>query len=184
MARAPQRLAIRPRDLRPADPARGARLMAGEFQFGGEAIETQAGGDPWGRLTPSRRYASELHGFGWLRDLLALGDDGRARRPAALDRVAAARSGGPAAAMPGPPLPLERRVFNLACAAPRLTPLVSEADGASFVESLARQARKLAESDGDPARAAERAVAAALVGAARRGQERRGAARGGQPSSA
>jgi uncharacterized heparinase superfamily protein len=169
MARAPQRLAIRPRDLRPADPARGARLMAGEFQFGGEAIEAQAGGDPWGRLAPSRRYAGELHGFGWLRDLLALGDDG-AREALRLwiewRRAFGRASGGYAWAA----LPLERRVFNLACAAPRLAPLVSEAEGASFVESLARQARRLAESDGDAARAAERAVAAALVGAALEGK--------------
>ncbi|HEX3916103.1 MAG TPA: heparinase II/III family protein [Caulobacteraceae bacterium] len=165
MARAPQRLAIRPRDLRPADPARGARLMAGEFHFGGEAIEAQAGGDPWGRLAPSRHYAAQLHSFGWLRDLLALGDDGgreALRLWTEWRRAFGRSSGGYAWAS----LPLERRVFNLACAAPRLAPLVTDAEGATFVESLARQAKKLAESDGDPARAAERAVAAALVGAA------------------
>ncbi len=61
---------------------------------------------------------------------------------------------------------LERRVFNLACAAGDLAPLVSEAEGAAYVDGLARQARHLLGAPDDPGRAAERAAVAALVGAA------------------
>ena len=38
---------------------------------------------------------------------------------------------------------LERRVFNLACAAGALAPLVSDVEGAAYVDDLARQARHL-----------------------------------------
>ena len=69
-------LVIRPRDPRPADPVRGERLLAGEFMFSGEAIDVGAGGDPWGRRAPSRRFAAALHGFDWAPDLLALGEAG------------------------------------------------------------------------------------------------------------
>ena len=70
-------LAIRPRDLRPANPLTGARLLTGEFSFGGERLEVGAGGDPWRRALPSRRFAVTLHAFDWMRDLLAAGEPGQ-----------------------------------------------------------------------------------------------------------
>src|SRR6185437_2373950 len=76
-------------------------------------------------------------------------------------------------------LALERRVFNLACAAAELSPLVSEAEGAAYVDGLAQQARHLLGAPDDPGRAAERATVVALVGAALAGapgEEMRGKA--------
>jgi uncharacterized heparinase superfamily protein len=161
-------LAIRPRDFRPGNAPRGAQVMAGEFAFRGETVAVGPGGDPWARLAPSAAFAAALHGFDWMGDLLALGEDG-AREALRLwsewRRVFGKHGGAPWAG-----LALERRVFNLACSAPALAPLVSEADGAAYVESLARQARHLAAERGDPDRAGERAVVAALASAALAGK--------------
>ena len=161
-------LAIRPRDLRPADAAAGERLLAGEFSFGGERIEVGRGGDPWRRALPSRRFAVALHSFDWTRDLIAAGEAGQREAlrlwlewRAVFGRYNEFAWSGEA---------LERRVFNLAACAAALAPLVSEAEGAAFVADLARQARHLLGDPGDPERAAERATAAALVGAALNGK--------------
>jgi uncharacterized heparinase superfamily protein len=58
-------------------------------------------------------------------------------------------------------------VFNLACAAPTLLPLASDAEGAGLLESLGRQAAQLlGDRRADPSRELERQAAAALAGAA------------------
>lgn len=156
-------LAIRPRDLRPADAKAGERLLAGEFSFGGQRIEVGRGGDPWRRALPSRGFARALHSFDWIRDLIAAGEAGQREAlrlwlewRAVFGRYNEFVWSGEA---------LERRVFNLAASAAALAPLVSDAEGAAFVADLARQARHLLGDPGDPGRAAERAAAAALVGA-------------------
>ncbi len=161
-------LAIRPRDLRPADAAAGERLLAGEFGFSAERIEVGRGGDPWRRALPSRRFAVRLHAFDWMRDLIAAGEAGQREAlrlwlewRAVFGRYNEFAWSGEA---------LERRVFNLAASAAALAPLVSEVEGATFVADLARQARHLLGDPGDPGRAAERAAAAALVGAALNGK--------------
>ena len=161
-------LAIRPRDLRPADPAAGQRLLAGDFSFGGERLDVGRLGDPWRRALPSRRFAVALHGFDWIHDLIAAGDDGPrdALRLWLEWRAVFGRYN--TFAWSGPPL--ERRVFNLAAAAATLGPLVSDAEGAMFVADLARQARHLLGDTDAPDRASERAVVAALVGAALNGK--------------
>src|SRR6185312_3607257 len=160
----PNGLAIRPRDWRPADAARGAQLLRGFFELGGERLDVGAGGDPWRKPSPSRRFEAALHGFAWLPDLLTQGEAGARealrlwlewrRRFGRYDDVA--WSG----------VALERRVFNLACGAEALAALVSEAEGGAYVDGLARQARHLAGAPEDPGRAAERLTVAALVGAA------------------
>ena len=161
-------LAIRPRDLRPADPQAGERLLAGDFSFGGEQVQISRGGDPWRRALPSRRFATVLHSFDWARDLIATGEAGQRETlrlwlewRAVFGRYNAFAWSGEA---------LERRVFNLAASAAALAPLVSEAEGAAFVADLARQARHLLGEPDHPGRAAERAAAAALVGAALSGK--------------
>ena len=161
-------LAVRPRDLRPADAAAGERLLAGRFAFGGEAIDIGPGGDPWRRALPSRRFATALHGFGWAGDLLAVGEAGAKELLRLWLEWRAVFGGGNAFAWSG--LALERRVFNLAASAAALAPLVSDAEGATFVGDLARQARHLSGEPGDPGRAAERAGVAALVGASLAGR--------------
>src|SRR5579872_2962501 len=161
-------LAIRPRDLRPADAAAGERLLGGAFGFGGERIEVGRGGDPWRRALPSRRFAVRLHSFDWMRDLIAAGEAGQREAlrlwlewRAVYGRYNEFAWSGEA---------LERRVFNLACCAAALAPLVSEAEGAAFVADLARQARHLLSDPDGPDRAAERAAVGALVGAALSGR--------------
>ena len=161
-------LSIRPRDFRPADVGVGARLFSGDFSRGGETFAVAPGGDPWRRPLPSRRFAAALHSFDWMRELIAVGEAGQ-REALRLwlewrgvygqynDFVWSGET-------------LERRVFNLATSAASLAPLVSEAEGATFVTDLARQARHLLGDPGDPGRAAERAVVAALVGAALSGK--------------
>ena len=157
-------LAIRPRDLRPANPLTGARLLTGEFVFGGERLEVGPGGDPWRRALPSPRFAASLHSFDGMRDLIAAGERGQreALRLWLVWRSVFGRYN--AFAWAGEPL--ERRVFNLACSAAALAPLVSEAEGAAFVADLARQARHLLGEPDAPGRATERAAVATLVGAA------------------
>jgi len=156
-------LAVRPRDFRPADRAAGERLLAGQYRFGGETMDLGPGGDPWRRASPSRRFAEALHDFGWAGDLLATGEPGARELLRLWLDWRAVFGGGNEFAWSG--RALERRVFNLATAAEPLAPLVSDAEGASFVADLARQARHLVGEPGDPGRAAERAAVAALVGA-------------------
>jgi uncharacterized heparinase superfamily protein len=161
-------LAIRPRDPRPADAKAGERLLAGDFSFGGEQLQIGRGGDPWRRALPSRRFAVALHSFDWTRDLVATGEAGQRETlrlwlewRAVYGRYNAFAWSGEA---------LERRVFNLACCAAALAPLVSEAEGGAFVADLARQARHLLDEPDEPGRAAERAAAVALVGTALSGK--------------
>jgi uncharacterized heparinase superfamily protein len=161
-------LAIRPRDFRPADPARGARVLGGEFDWGGAVLGSGVGGDPWRRPAPERALAVALHGFVWLPDLLAQGEAGA---QAALRLWLDWRRGfGRYDEFAWSGRVLERRVFNLACAAGALAPLVSEAEGAAFVDGLARQARHLLGEAEDRSRGAEQAAVAALVGAALAGE--------------
>ena len=157
-------LAIRPRDLRPADAKAGARVLAGEFCFGGERLAVGPGGDPWRRALPSRRFAVALHGFDWMPGLIATGESGAREALRLWLEWRAVFGRYNAFAWSGEPL--ERRVFNLAASAAALAPLVSDAEGALFVADLARQARHLLGEPDGPDRAAERAAVAALVGAA------------------
>src|SRR5580698_8379264 len=62
----PAGLAIRPRDVAPADRAAGAKLLAGVFDLSGETLDVGTGGDPWRAPPPSRRFATALQSFGWL----------------------------------------------------------------------------------------------------------------------
>ncbi len=53
--------------------ARGRQLVAGNCLFAGYLIEAP-NGDVWDQRSPDRAYEKELHGFGWLDDLAAVGD--------------------------------------------------------------------------------------------------------------
>jgi len=160
----PEGLAANPKDLRPADAEAGRRILAGAFVFGGETLAVGARGDPWDRPSPSRRFAAALHGFGWLKDLVAHGDPGawEALRLTLAWRRLFGRWNGFSW---GPEI-VERRVFNLACAIHAVSGPASDAEADQIVGDLARQARFLLGLDEGPARAAERAVTAAVAGAA------------------
>jgi len=157
----PRGLALRPRDFRPSDPARGTEVLAGAFRYGGQSLDAA---DPWRQASPSRRFATWLHGFGWAPDLLATGEEGEG---AALRLwLDWRRVFGRYNAFAWSGEPLERRVFNLTCATPAIILRASEAEAAALLDSLARQARHLLTDDEDPGREAERACVAALAGAA------------------
>ncbi len=164
----PDGLGAAPRDLRPADPENGRRIIAGALVFAGETLAPGPRGDPWDRASPSRRFAMALHRMGWLRDLTALGDAGCAEGlRLVLDWR---RQFGRWNAFSWSPEVLEHRVFNLACAARAITLRASEAETDQIACDLARQARYLLSIDEGPVRASERAVAAAVAASALGGQ--------------
>jgi uncharacterized heparinase superfamily protein len=153
-----------PRDLRPHDEARGRELIDGAFVLGGEAMRIGAGGDPWSRASPSRRFAVLLHRFGWMGDLLAAGEPGAREAlrltldwKAVFGRWNGFAWGGEV---------LDRRVFNLACAVKAMSVHASDFETQGLADSLARQARHLMRLGNGPLRAAERHAAAAVAGAA------------------
>lgn len=153
-----------PRDFRPTDAEAGRWLLAGRFVLAGATMETGPGGDPWDRPSPSRLFAVRLHRFAWASDMLGTGEQG-ARELLRLFfawRVVFGRVN----PFGWGPETLERRVFNLACAARRLSAVASDAEVQMLAQSLAAQARHLLRLDTGPARAAERFAAASVAGAA------------------
>lgn len=164
----PEGLAIAAKDFRPADQVAGKRILAGRFVFSGAVLEAGAGGDPWDRPSPSHGFAVGLHGFDWMRDLLALGDEGAAE---ALRLTLGWREVfGRWNAFSWSPAVLERRVFELACGAKTICARASDMEATAITLDLARQARHLAGVAEGPVRAAERACAAALAGTALSGE--------------
>ncbi|HEX2800895.1 MAG TPA: heparinase II/III family protein [Phenylobacterium sp.] len=161
-------LAATPHDLRPADPENGRRILAGAFVLGGETLAHGARGDPWDRASPSRGFALGLHRFGWMGDLLAQGEPG-AREGLRL-ALGWRRVFGRATGFSWTVEVLERRVYNLACAAKALSAGASDAEAAQIARDLTRQAHALLATDRGPVRAAERAAAAAVAGAALAGE--------------
>ncbi len=166
-------LATTPRDYRPINPDAARAILSGRLSLAGETMEIGQGGDPWDTASPSRAFAVELHRFTWLPDLLGAAApkvqdanaQGKAREEALrllLDWLALFGSITPFAWSAEV---LERRVYRLACAAPRLFEIASEVERGRLTESLAVQARHLLNLRERPTRAAERAVAAAVAGA-------------------
>lgn len=153
-------LGVQPRDLRPADPEVGRRILAGAFVLAGRTLAMGPRGDPWDRPSPDRRFAVALHRFGWMRDLTAAGGEGVTEGlRLTLEWL---RVFGTWNSFAWGPEVLERRVFNLACAARTLCAGASDAETGRIAASLSRQVRTLLDEGGGPARAAERAAAAAV----------------------
>jgi len=160
----PQGLATLPSDMRAPDLKNGQRVLDGSFVMAGGAMHLGVRGDPWDCASPSRRFAVALHRFGWVRDLVALGEDGQ--EEALRLTLEWRRIFGKWNTFAWAPEVLERRVFNLACSARAMCSAASEAETATIALDLARQARHLLASDEGPLRAAERACAAAIAGTA------------------
>lgn len=161
-------VAASPRDYRPADPEIGRAILSGRMALAGEILEMGQGGDPWDTASPSRPFAVELHRFAWAPSLLGTADV--RLRPKAVEEALRLSLDWIALFSPITPFAwgaetLERRVYNLACAAPQLAEIASEEERRRLLTSLAEQARDLLNQSVGPARAAERAVASALAGA-------------------
>ena len=164
----PEGMSANPRDLRPVEPENGRRILAGIFDLGGAEMVVGPQGDPFDRASPHRRFAVALHRMGWMGDLLAAGDAGaKLGLRLALDWR---RVFGRWNSFSWGPDVIERRVFNLACAARRLTAGASDAERALLLDDLARQARHLTAIGQAPERALERAVAAGVAGCALAGE--------------
>ena len=157
-------LSAAPRDQRPVEPQIGRELLQGRFAFESGEIDVGPDGDPWDRPSPTRRFAAALHRFGWLPDLMVVGDEG-AREALRLFLLWQDLFGRPASFAWDADI-VERRGFNLACAGRKLTQGASDAEKTVFANLLAVQARHLLNLNASPARAAERALAAAVAGAA------------------
>ncbi len=157
-------LGHQPRDFRPVSAAHGKALLEGRYDLGGASLTTGPFGDPWGKPSPSRRFAVALHRFDWLPHLLTQGEPGAKE---ALRLYIGWRGEFEAIA----PFvwsceTLERRVFHLACGARALADVASDAEGTMLAVMLARQARRLADIYGPDIRSAERLAVSAIAGTA------------------
>lgn len=82
-ASGPDAPALPLRDPWPGDPARGARLVRGELEYGGAVLPVHH--DVFASAPGATRLLrAHLHGFTWLRDLRALGTDAARSRARAL----------------------------------------------------------------------------------------------------
>lgn len=70
--RRPDALRFAPSDPMPGDADRGRALIGGDYDFGGERV-TSDHGVPWRNERVGQSWLVEAHGFGWLRDLAAVG---------------------------------------------------------------------------------------------------------------
>lgn len=153
-----------PRDFRPADAEAGRTVLAGRFMLAGAMLDGGPLGDPFNRPSPTRPFAVQLHRFAWLPHLMTAGE--RAPREALRLILLWRQTFGRWSPFAWNSETLPRRVFNLACAARRLSAVAAEEDRAQLADLLARQARHLLRLPDDRAWAAEHAAAAAVAGAA------------------
>ena len=157
-----------PRDSRPSDQAVGRDILAGSYIFAGERMMLGRGGDPWNRPSPSRVFAEQLHQFGWLRDLVSIGEEGAREALRLVEEWRLVFGRWSSFAWSGEVL--DRRVVNFTTALGPMVALASEAEVEMLAELLVRQARQLLLAREPPGRAAERAAAAALAGTAMAGR--------------
>ena len=160
-----QGVAATPKDLRPVDLDQGKAILAGNLSLSGGQIEIGPDGNPWSMTSPSRQFATALHQFVWLNNLVALGAEGRLkglqlvlgwqREFGRWNRFAWDRS------------VLERRVYAFACQLGGLAKVASDLEIGQVCKGLLRQAHYLmAEPGPSPA---ERATLVAIAACALKG---------------
>jgi len=156
--------AAQPRDYRPIDANAGRAALGGRFVYAGSLLDCPPPADPFSRASPTRSFAVELHRFAWMPHLVATGDQGvhEALRLTLSWKAVFGRWSPFAWSRET----LPRRVYNLACAARKLSAVADEAQGRLLADLLARQARHLLRLPDCKAWAAEHNTAAAIAGAA------------------
>jgi uncharacterized heparinase superfamily protein len=164
----PAGLAAHPHDPRPIDLERGRQLLEGLIVLDGGALRLGETGDPFDQPSPTRQFATALHGFDWLPHLLAAGP-GSARLALRLLQDWR-RVFGTWNAFSWSGERLERRTFHLACAARALSPEASDAEISAMALDIARGARQLLKASDVPDRKLERAVVVAIAGCALTGK--------------
>jgi uncharacterized heparinase superfamily protein len=160
----PDGIVAAPKEARPAGKQMGEAILTGLWRLGGDVMALGAGGDPWDKPSPSRRFAEPLHRFDWLPSLLSTGEPGE--REALRLTLDWRRVFGRWNTFSWGADILERRTVRLACGLRAITRRASDAETALLADLLARHGRQLLMIKAGPARAAERACAAALAGAA------------------
>lgn len=153
-------LAASPRGFRSADPERGVDILGGRFELAGAVLELGPGGDPWDQPSPTKRFAEALHRMEWLPDVVANGEAG-AREALRLCR-AWERGFGRWSAFSWAGPQLTPRVTAWACGARAMIAVADAGEQRRLLSDLLRQAGHLLLLGEDPARAAERACAAAV----------------------
>lgn len=117
--------------------ARGRQLVAGNFLFAGHLVQ-EPGSNIWDLTWPDNDFAEEIHGFGWLDDLAALGD-ANARQCAQtwlwswIERYGAGRGPGWTPDLTG------RRLIRWINHAPFLLGFIGRKEAELFFKSLAQQ---------------------------------------------
>ena len=164
----PVGLAAHPHDPRPLDIERGRQLLDGVMALDGGAVRLGETGDPFDQPSPTRQFATALHGFDWLPHLMAAGP-GSSRLALRLLQDWR-RVFGTWNVFSWSGERLERRTFHLACAARALQPEASDAEISAMALDIARGARQLLKASDAPERALERAVVAAIAGCALSGK--------------
>ncbi|CAN5188970.1 heparinase II/III family protein [soil metagenome] len=164
----PVGLAAHPHDPRPVDLERGRQLLDGLMALDGGALRLGETGDPFDQPSPSRQFATALHGFDWLPHLMSAGP-GSSRLALRLLQDWR-RVFGVWNAFSWGGERLERRTFHLACAARALAPEASDAEISAIALDIARGARQLLRASDAPHRALERAVVITVAGCALSGK--------------
>jgi uncharacterized heparinase superfamily protein len=164
----PVGLAAHPHDPRPLDLDRGRQLLDGVMLLEGGVLRLGETGDPFDQPSPTRQFATALHGFDWLPHLLSAGP-GSARLALRLLQDWR-RVFGTWNAFSWTGERLERRTFHLACAARALQPEASDAEISAMALDIARGARQLLKAHDAPDRTLERAVVVTVAGCALSGK--------------
>src|ERR1700674_3823069 len=137
----PERLLIAPQDLRTGDPTIASEVYAGEFSFAGKVVVTD-GRSPFEMTPPTREWAEELLGFGWLRHLRAAGTSiARVNARSLVADWITLQGRGHAIAWE--PEILTRRLISWLTQAPLILQDADHAFYRTFLRSLARQVRYL-----------------------------------------
>ena len=168
-----ERLLLAPQDLRASDPVIAAEIYAGRFAFAGRMVATE-GRSPFAAPVPSRAWAEELHGFGWLRHLRASERALSQANARALVRewIAEIRPRHAAGWDPGV---TARRIVSWLAHAPMILEGADQRFHRTFVRSLLRQARYLRRAAADAELGLPRllsAIALAELGLCLAGQPR------------
>jgi uncharacterized heparinase superfamily protein len=164
----PVGLAAHPHDPRPLDLDRGRQLLDGVMLLEGGVLRLGETGDPFDQPSPTRQFATALHGFDWLPHLLSAGP-GSARLALRLLQDWR-RVFGTWNAFSWTGERLERRTFHLACAARALSHEASDAEISAMALDIARGARQLLKAHDAPDRTLERAVVVTVAGCALSGK--------------
>ncbi|MGZ8370477.1 MAG: heparinase, partial [Caulobacteraceae bacterium] len=162
-------LAAYPRDFRPASKRDGRDVLGGRFELAGDALALGVDGDPWDRASPTRRFAVALHRFDWLPALLTQDEAG------AIEAIRLITGWNDVFGRWNPFAwsgeVLDRRTFNLACAAGALARRgEGPEDAQGLAVMLAKHARQLLQTAEPRGRRAQRLAAAAIAAAALSGQ--------------